>query len=230
MSVVEAGDEFVIIMPTYNEVGQIATTVAEAKRHLPVVVIDDGSTDGSGDLAEAAGATVIRHSVNQGKGAALRTGFDYALRLGVSAAIAMDGDGQHDPAEIPRFIEAYRRGAGDLIIGQRTFTQMPIVRRIANRIGNLLLSAAMGQKVLDNQSGYRLIGRPILEGIRPTATGFEAEVEILLRAQLANFRIGWVPIRTIYGAEVSHFRPLRDTSLFLKMVWRVWRARRRGHF
>jgi hypothetical protein len=104
------------------------------------------------------------------------------------------------------------------------------VRQTANRIGNWLLGFAMGQPVPDNQSGYRLLSKDVLRTIRPTSARFEAEVEILLRAQLAGYRIGWVPIKTIYADEVSHYRPLRDVPLFLKMVWRIWLARRRGRF
>jgi hypothetical protein len=88
----------------------------------------------------------------------------------------------------------------------------------------------MGQHIPDNQSGYRLLSRPVMQAIRPAAARFEAEVEILLRARMAGFRIAWVPIKTIYNDKTSHFRPIRDSLLFLKMVWRIWRARGRGKF
>ncbi len=220
----------IALMPTYNEVAHIARVVQGVMKYVPVVVIDDGSTDGSGAAAEAAGATLIWHGQNRGKGAALNTGFDYAVSQGVDAAITIDADGQHDPDEIPLFIDAFGRGVGDIIIGRRTHAQMPGIRQVGNRLGGWLLGKAMGQAVPDNQSGYRLFARPVLEQIRPTTTRFEAEVEILLRAQLAGFRIGWVPIRTIYADEVSHYHKLRDSILFLKMIRRIWLARRRGSF
>jgi glycosyltransferase involved in cell wall biosynthesis len=222
--------EIIALIPAYNEVSHLADVVKGALKYVPVVVIDDGSADGTGATAALAGAKVLAHKLNQGKGAALNTGFAYAVQRQAAAAITLDADGQHDPDEIPLFINAFRAGEGDIIIGRRTFTKMPPVRQFANRTGSWLLAKAMGQPVPDNQSGFRLLSGDVMRAIRPSSARFEAEVEILLRAQLAGFRVGWVPIKTIYADEVSHFHPLRDTLLFLKMVWRIWLARRRGHF
>jgi glycosyltransferase involved in cell wall biosynthesis len=226
----EHGGEIIILIPAYNEARFIGDVVKAALKYGPVIVIDDGSSDGTGAAAALAGAKVIAHAVNQGKGKALNTGFDYAVQRQVDAAITLDADGQHDPDEIPKFVEAFRSGKGDIIIGQRDFSQMPAKNQFGNRTGTFLLGLAMGQPVPDNQSGYRLLNRPVMEQVRPDATRFEAEVELLLRAQLAGFRIAWVPIRTIYNDKVSHFRPLHDSWLFLKMTWRIWRARHRGGF
>ncbi len=220
----------IALIPAYNEARFIADVVTRARRYVPVVVIDDGSTDETGAAAAMAGAKVIVHTRNQGKGRALNTGFDYAVRRGVKAAITLDADGQHDPDEIPLFIEAFRAGKGDLIIGQRTFSQMPARNQFGNRVGTWLLGKAMGQPVPDNQSGYRLHSAGVMQTSRPTSDRFEAEVEILLRAQMAGFRIAWVPIKTIYNDKVSHFHPVRDSARFLGMVWRIWRARHRGRF
>jgi UDP-N-acetylglucosamine---dolichyl-phosphate N-acetylglucosaminyltransferase len=222
--------EIIALIPAYNEAAYITDVVAGVLKHMPAVVVDDGSTDKTGASAALAGAKVLVHQVNQGKGKALNTGFDYAVERGVDAAITIDADGQHDPEEIPRFIEAYRAGMGDLIIGQRDFSQMPAKNQFGNRTGTWLLGIAMGRPIPDNQSGYRLHSRELMRKIRPTTSRFEAEVEILLRAQMAGFRIAWVPIRTIYNDKVSHFRPIRDSALFLRMVWRIGRARRSGRF
>ena len=226
----EESGEIIALVPAYNEVRYIASVVKKVSAYLPVVVIDDGSNDGTGAQAALAGAKVIAHTTNRGKGKALNTGFDYAVKRGVAAAITIDADGQHDPDEIPHFIEAFRADLGDVIIGQRTFSQMPAKNRFGNRVGSWLLSRAMGRNVPDNQSGYRLLSRAVMARIRPKTTRFEAEVELLLRAQLAGFRISWIPIKTIYNDKVSHFRPVRDSILFLKMVWRIWRARISGSF
>ena len=227
----EYQDQVVVLMPTYNEVQHIGAVVKAALQYVPaVIVIDDGSSDGSAAAAALAGAKVIAHPVNQGKGAALNTGFDYAASREVAAAITMDADGQHDPAELPKFLEAFQADLGDVIIGQRQFEQMPGIRQWGNRTGTRLLNWAMGEAVPDNQSGYRLLKREVLRTVRPRSTRFEAEVEILLRAKLAGFRIAWVPIRTIYADEVSHYRKIQDSILFLKMVWRIRQARRRGRF
>lgn len=222
--------EIIALIPAYNEVAYIANVVAGALKHVPTVVVDDGSTDKTGAAAALAGAKVLVHQVNQGKGKALVTGFDYAVERGVDAAITIDADGQHDPDEIPLFIKAYRSGMGDLIIGQRDFSQMPAKNQFGNRTGTWLLSKAMGRPIPDNQSGYRLHSREVMRTVRPASSRFEAEVEILLRAQMAGFRIAWVPIKTIYNDKVSHFRPIHDSALFLRMVWRIGRARRTGRF
>lgn len=227
---VEGTGEIIALIPAYNEARYVADVVQRTLKHLPVIIIDDGSSDGTAAAAALAGAKVITHTVNQGKGKALNTGFEYAVQRGVDAAITLDADGQHDPAEIPLFIEAYRAGKGDVIIGQRTFAQMPAKSQFGNRVGTFLLGLAMGQPVPDNQSGYRLLSRAVMAKVRPSSTRFEAEVELLLRAQLAGFRLAWVPIKTIYNDKKSHFRPLHDSALFLKMVWRIWRARLRGTF
>lgn len=222
--------EIIALIPAYNEARYIADVVKAALQYVPVVVVDDGSSDGTGATAALAGAKVIVHNTNQGKGKALNTGFEYAVARRVDAAITLDADGQHDPTEIPTFIAAFRAGQGDVIIGQRTFAQMPGKSRFGNTVGTWLLTRAMGRPIPDNQSGYRLLGRRVMETVRPDTTRFEAEVELLLRAQLAGFRLAWVPIQTIYNDKKSHFRPIRDSALFLKMVWRIWRARRRGKF
>jgi glycosyltransferase involved in cell wall biosynthesis len=222
--------EIIALIPAYNEVRYIADVVKRTLEQLPVVVIDDGSSDGSGAAAALAGAKVIAHKTNQGKGTALNTGFDYAVKRGVDAAITLDADGQHDPDEIPLFIDAFRAGAGDIVIGKRTFGEMPAKSQFGNRVGTWLLGKAMGQPVPDNQSGYRLLSRPVMEQVRPSSSRFEAEVEILLRAQMAGFRLAWVPIKTIYNDKKSHFRPIHDSALFLKMTWRIWRARVTGKF
>lgn len=227
---IEADGGIIILIPAYNEARFIGEVVKTALKYGPVVVIDDGSTDKTGAAAALAGAKVIAHAANRGKGKALDTGFKYAVQRKVAAAITLDADGQHDPDEIPKFIEAFRAGRGDVIIGQRDFSQMPAKNQFGNRSGTFLLSLAMGQPIPDNQSGYRLLSRAVMEAIRTNATRFEAEVELLLRAQLAGFQITWVPIKTIYNDKVSHFQPLHDSWLFLKMAWRIWRARRRGGF
>jgi glycosyltransferase involved in cell wall biosynthesis len=220
----------IALIPAYNEERFIGDVVRRTLKNLPVLVIDDGSSDRTVEMAEQAGAEVIRHAANSGKGVALNTGFDAAVARGVDAAITLDADGQHDPDEIPLFIEAFRAGEGDLIIGQRDFSQMPAKSQFGNRVGTWMLGKAMGQPVPDNQSGYRLHSREVMRTCKPSSQRFEAEVEILLRAQMAGFRIAWVPIKTIYNEKVSHFRPIHDSALFVSMVNRIRQARRRGYF
>ena len=219
-----AADKILALIPAYNEAGRLPAVIANAGRYLPVLVVDDGSNDETAAVAEAAGAAIVRHTVNRGKGAALCTGFEWALQQGYQAVLTLDADGQHDPAEIPTFVSAWERGEGDLIIGYRDFDQMPWVRRIANSTGRWALSWALRQPIRDNQSGYRLIGRPVLERFQPTTGGFELEVEMIAQTLWAGLRLGWVPIRTIYAGESSHIRPLRHTLGFFQQVWRLRRG------
>jgi glycosyltransferase involved in cell wall biosynthesis len=214
------------LIPAYNERAHIQTVVSAACAHAPTLVVDDGSGDDTAALAAQAGATVIRQSPNQGKGAALHAGFAWGLEHGYEAVLTLDADGQHDPAEIPAFVQAFEQHAGDLIIGRRTFTQMPPIREWANATGSRLLSWALGQPILDNQSGYRLHSRALLATVKLTTTRFDAEVEMLVQAVAHGLQLGWVPIRTIYADEVSHINPLLDTARFLRVVWWAWRTRR----
>jgi glycosyltransferase involved in cell wall biosynthesis len=217
------------LIPAYNEAARVGAVVRGAAEHLPVVVVDDGSADRTATEAEKAGATVLRHPTNRGKGAALETGFRWAAAGGYDAMVTLDADGQHDPGEIPAFLEAYAAGAGDLIIGYRDFRAIPLVRRIANTTGRLALSWALRQPIRDNQSGYRLVTRPVWEVLQPTVGGFELEVEMIAQTIWAGLRLGWVPIRTIYGGERSHIRPVSHTVRFFRLVWRLRKTGGEAH-
>ncbi len=217
------------LIPAWNEAPRIEPVLRGTLGYLPVLVVDDGSSDETARVAEAAGATVVRHATNLGKGAALRTGFAWALEHGYGAVLTLDADGQHDPADIPQFLDAYARGAGELIIGRRCFQVMPFPRQFSTPLGTWLLSRALAQPIYDNQSGFRLYTRRFLETVHPRAAGFELEVEVITQAVCQGLSIGWVEIRTIYGiAKRSYFHPLRDSTTFFRMVWRAYRARRRA--
>ena len=213
------------LIPAYNEAVHVADVAIGARAHLPVLVVDDGSTDDTAAQAETAGASVLSQTSNQGKGAALRAGFRCALDAGYEAVLTLDADGQHDPEEIPRFLDAYAHARADLIIGARDFHRMPPIRRLSNTVGRWAFSWAMGQPIRDNQSGYRLISRRLLEAIlTSTEAGFEFEVEMILICIQRGFKLDWVPIRTIYAGERSHIRPWHHTVNFFRVVWQTHRA------
>jgi len=215
------------LIPAWNEAPTIGPIVRAVAEQLPVLVVNDGSSDATADRAREAGATVISHGTNRRKGAALRTGFDWALRRDYDAVATLDADGQHDPADLEPILNAYRNSCGDLIIGERDFAQMPFPNRYTTPLGSVLLSWALGLKVTDNQSGLRLLTRRFLERMRPRSTGYEMEVEMIWEAVRLGLTIAWVPIRTIYFQErKSGFRPFRDTLLFLRMVHRIRGERR----
>ena len=213
------GPRILALIPGYEEGPRIGRVVEVASRHLPVLVVDDGSTDDTAATAEAAGARVIRQVPNAGKGAALRAGFRWALERGFDAVVTLDGDGQHDPGSIPAFLAA-RTVAGDaLVIGCRDFRRMPLVRRAANSLGGRAFSWAVGRDIPDNQSGYRLIDRRLMVALLASReTGFAFEVEMITTCIRGGWPMAWVPIHTIYGDEPSHIRPLVHLASFVRVV------------
>jgi glycosyltransferase involved in cell wall biosynthesis len=214
--------EILALIPAYNEATRLAPVVTGALSQLPVLVVDDGSTDNTAAVADSAGAAVLPQIPNQGKGAALRAGFQRAIDEGYGAVLTLDADGQHDPAEIPNFLQAYQVDRADLIIGSRDFDQMPWVRRLANSLGRRAFSWALGQYMPDNQSGYRLISRRLMEAMLASGEqGFEFEVEMIVVCVQQGFKLDWVPIRTIYAGEGSHINPLQHTLNFLRVVWQT---------
>ncbi|HEX8938716.1 MAG TPA: glycosyltransferase family 2 protein [Candidatus Limnocylindrales bacterium] len=227
------GDGAVLaLIPAHDEAPRIGAVVRAAAAHLPVLVIDDGSSDDTAAVAEAAGAHVLVQRPNQGKGAALRAGFRWALAAGCDAVVTLDADGQHDPTEIPAFLAAWR-GWGpaprtaplELVVGRRDFRRMPVARRLANTFGGLTLSLALGRQVPDNQSGYRLVGRALMTALLDSREpGFEFEVEMLATCLARGFGLAWVPIRTIYAGEPSHVRPLHHVAHFLRAAWAARRT------
>ena len=216
-----ATGRFVVIMPAYQEVRHIAEGVRALRgADAVVVVVDDGSTDGTAEAAEAAGAVVLRHAENRGKGVALSTGFAWARERGANAVVTMDADGQHDPAEVPRFLETYQRTGIPVLVGNRMWHPrgMPPIRRWTNRFMSRVLSRKMGQYVPDTQCGFRLYRCDLLPFVEAHYAGFAAESEILLHVAACGIRIGSVRIATIYRGEKSSISPLRDTFRFFRML------------
>ena len=206
------------LIPAYNEATRIAPVIERTRAYLPVLVVDDGSTDDTTLVAQSVGATVLRQEPNQGKGAALQRGFRHALDEGYDAVIALDADGQHDPEEIEKFVAVHAETNADLIIGRRRFRQMPWVRRLANTAGRLFFSWAVGALILDNQSGYRLLSRRMMDALlNSNQVGFEFEVEQIVVCLERGYRLTWVPIRTIYAGETSHIQPLQHVVNFVKL-------------
>jgi glycosyltransferase involved in cell wall biosynthesis len=224
----------VALIPAHDEGPRIAAVVRGASRHLPVLVVDDGSTDDTAERAEEAGATVLGQQPNQGKGAALRAGFGWALGDRADAVVTLDGDGQHDPEELPSFVSAYRIAAvggapAELVIGRRDFRSMPVVRRLSNALGTALLTLALGRSIPDNQSGYRLIGRRLMTTMLDSKErGFAFEVEMIAVCVREGWPIAWVPIRTIYGTGGSHIRPLAHLRDFIRISLLARRIARSG--
>lgn len=222
------------LIPAHDEGPRIGDVVRGALERLPVLVVDDGSTDDTADRAASAGATVIHQRPNAGKGAALRAGFRWALERDHPAVVTLDADGQHDPGETDRFVAAFGapgvpgtpsapRAPGasgprpELIVGRRDFRRMPLVRRLSNTLGTAAFSWAVGQSIPDNQSGYRLLGRRLMAAMLDSdEPGFEFEVEMFAVCLRRGWTLGWVPVSTIYAGAPSHVRPLAHLRHFLR--------------
>ena len=212
-----------------GEVGEVVRGVLGLNLGLDVVVVNDGSTDGTSAAAEAAGAHVLEHEVNLGKGAALKTGFEYAVAKGYDAVVTMDGDGQHDPSAIPDFLDALEKCDADIIVGTRMHAvgEMPKLRIWTNRTTSRIVSLITGQDIPDSQSGYRLIRVRVLRDIVKSfvTTRYDTESELLIRAARRGYSTATVAITSIYTGAVSHISPIVDTLRFVRLVSRsmFWR-------
>jgi glycosyltransferase involved in cell wall biosynthesis len=182
-------------------------------RHVPeVLVVDDGSEDRTSEVAREAGAKVLRRPANGGKGKALRDGLAVLLERDFTHVAFVDGDGQHDPEDLPALLAAARRGA-DFVIGSRLGSPdgMPAKNRRANEMGDKVLSRMTSLPVVDGQSGYRLLSTDLLRQLRLTADRYAIENEMLIKASRRVRKFEVVPIRSIYLTGPRHYRPFRDT-------------------
>lgn len=213
-----------VLIPAYNEANTIAKIVDEIDcKGLDVIVVDDGSGDATGETAAKAGAVVLSHKTNLGKGASLRQGFDYIItNTKYDSVITMDGDGQHKVDDIENFIDKVKSENSDIIIGNRMrYTKnMPFVRLCTNMFMSWLLSKVCGQSIPDTQCGYRFFKKEVLEALDLISSNFDLESEILIKASRKGFNIASVPIETIYQGEKSDIHPVKDTIRFMKLVAR----------
>jgi glycosyltransferase involved in cell wall biosynthesis len=212
-----------LLIPSYNAAASLPALLERALRHLPaehIIVVNDGSSDPTAATAGTYGVTVLSHERNRGKGAALRTGFGYCLQQQYDAVITMDADLQHEPERIPEFIAQFSTGKFGIIIGTRMHdtAAMPFHRFLSNTITSMLVRLRTGAAISDSQSGYRLIGRDILQSVSLHSDGFEAETELLIKAAAVGCSFGSVPIATIYAGEKSHMTHLRTTINFIRTL------------
>lgn len=190
----------VALIPAYNEAATIAEVIACTKPFVDVVlVIDDGSSDETAKIAKESAAQVVSHAMNRGLGAAIGTGMEAAKRLHADVAITLDADGQHDPSEIPHFVDAIKEGA-EMVVGSRMLTRtgMPWYRQVANLLGNIVTFILFGMWVTDSQSGFRAFSRRALEQIEVRTNRMEVSSELIAQAKQKRLRFAEIPIRAIY--------------------------------
>ena len=213
------------LIPAYREEAHIADVVRRAQKQLAaVLVVDDGSPDETAERARQAGAEVIVHSQNGGKGAAIKTGFKVLMERGFDYVLILDGDGQHLPEEIGRFVSAAAETQCGLFVGNRMHATdgMPLVRRLTNQCMSAMISWLCKQPIPDTQCGFRMIHRGVIPSLFCESNAYDYETEMLLIASHNGHRIGNVPVTTVYGDETSQIHPLRDGLRFLKLMSRYW--------
>lgn len=214
-----------VLIPCYNEGTTIREVTKGILEYLPeAIVVDDGSSDNTYHEALDAGARVLRHEQNKGKGAAINTGFEYILgQTDWEAVIVMDGDKQHDWHEIPLFVDAAKFAS--IVVGNRmdNAVGMPFIRLATNKVTSWILSKLARCKIPDSQCGYRLYKREILENIEIQSQKYDAESEILLKAAKQGYSISAVPVKSIYLGEVSYINPFKDTIRFFRLIKKWFR-------
>lgn len=211
------------VIPAYNEEKHIGDVVRRTLGQLDhVLVVDDGSSDESSAQARQAGAEVIRHSANRGKGESIKTGLRYWLDRGFVWVVILDADGQHRPEEIVRLMQAALSDGASLLVGNRmkNVSAMPLVRRCVNRYMSGKISRVCGQDIPDTQCGFRMLHRHLIPEVLSGTNRFDYETEMLIIASRLGFRIESVPITTVYSDEVSSIHPIRDTLRFFKLMRR----------
>lgn len=213
-----------VVIPTYNEAKTIADIIREVSSlGLKVLVVDDGSSDDTFEIASNSGAIVLRNARNEGKGASLVKGFDYIIKNNFDAALTMDGDGQHEPDDIRHFIRLLSEDSKSaILIGNRMHKvkNMPIVRLIMNKFMSWLISFVVKQNIPDTQCGFRLIKKDVLEKITFETNNYDSESELLIKAARLGFKIESVPINTIYKGEKSRINPFVDSLRFIRLMSR----------
>jgi glycosyltransferase involved in cell wall biosynthesis len=224
--------KLVAVIPAYNEAATIRDVATRTLRVVrDVIVVDDGSTDGTAAETRGLGVTLVSNPGNLGKGASLARGFAIALAEGADAVVTLDGDAQHCPEDIPRLVDTARAHPDRIIIGARIWDRdtVPPLRYFGNRFANFWVAWAAGFPVADSQSGFRLYPATLLREVNVNLRArFAFESEILIEAGRAGVRTAAVPIAALYppDARASHYRPAADTARIVRMI--AWKLLSRG--
>jgi len=209
------------IVPAYRAAHTLPRVLHELRATLPkarIIVVDDGSPDGTAAAARDLADWIIRLTENRGKGAALRAGFEEALRGDDDVVVTLDADGQHDPVSVPSLLEAL--DGFDIVIGERarSGSTMPLRRRMTNAMASMAIAHVAGVHLQDTQSGFRAIRRHVVERVRGCGDRYEFETDFLIRALQAGYRVRNARVPTLYGPD-SHFRGMSDSARIVRTIW-----------
>ncbi len=222
MNSLENKNKVCAVIPFYNEQKFIRDVVLNTQKYVDLIIaVNDGSKDNSeGYIKDIPGVIVLSSAQNHGKGFALQSGFNEALKRNYEIIITLDGDNQHNPKFIPDFIKTLDKF--DIVIGNRLneINNMPLMRILSNKITSILLTLKTKQKIIDSQCGFRAYKNEVLKKVRTSSKGYEAESEILILASRLGFKIGFVKISTVYANEISKIKPVKVIFNFIKVLLR----------
>jgi glycosyltransferase involved in cell wall biosynthesis len=208
-----------LVIPAFNEEPTIPGLIESAKPYIrDIMVIDDGSSDATTLVSVMTGAMTHRFAENKGKGEALKTAFEYAVGQGYDWVFTMDGNGRHDPADLPKFFPLL--GAYDLVLGYRTQDagSKSIIRRFGNTLASVLLLIFCGRWIADCQTGYRAYSVELLRSIQLNSSRYDLETEALIKSIKKGLRVGQVTVQVVNSPQHSRFRPVRDSLAFLRVI------------
>ena len=218
--------KILIIVPAFNAAPYLPRLFSRLTGNFPpdrILFVNDGSSDNTAAILAGMDCPKISFEVNQGKGAALRAGFDFAVNHGFDAVITIDADLQHKPEHLPDFCARY--DSGDILIGTRAIRPelMPRIRLLTNSLTSIIISIFGCTRVRDSQSGFRLIKTPVLRQLNLTSRRYDTESEILFQTGYLGFKVSEVPIETVYEGSRSFINPVKDTARFIRQIWRrLW--------
>lgn len=215
-----------IVLPAHNEAKRIESVLEDLKHaNLPIVVVDDGSKDSTFEKAKKSHAIVLRHKINLGKGAAIRTGCEAAISMGAEVIIMMDADGQHKAEDLPKFIDKIQSGKFDVVFGSRNMNLgIPLVRFLGNKFASVLISLLFGIYISDLISGYRALTKKAYIQMNLRSSDYGIETEMVIKTAKQKLRYCEIPIETIYYDKFKGVTILDAFGILLNVIkWRIFK-------